>query len=420
MNIQPYMRRGNALQTTGLTSLLGLGAYQLGKLIKDEMPGMIKATAKSAGAKVIEVAGKVRSSKRKRRLNRLTKLAKSRTARMTRNVVPDVDSRIGEIVAPVSVNEAFTSNYVGFKGRAQLNIDQPPSNPNDCARIEFSVWTPWQLVPASASSTALLWSSGALPSGTGNTIVFISPANLSSRLATFSRIFQRYAFRELEFCMVTQKGTNINGNYGVSVVNNLQSLTNAAVAVAPQLTSVVMDYDPAVLSPLYSNQCIKFRDNGTKTWTTVLSASSGPTPYDPIDSLGTAEAQSFQIGLYGAGACPVDSTQAPISQLMVKGIIDYYCMQPVTTGNPALDIVDEKGNWVPIQDTWVEHLKERSLQWRKFKQEQASDCHSSFDDQDFLDRKRYLASLMNEPTPNPQKTKDPSSFEFVRSTSARS
>lgn len=362
----------------------GKGAQSYYDTLRDAIFGTGKSgqsLADLAARKAFKAAANQAASYAKSKMN--SRRASKPAAKQQSAPPPTISvksTKVADLSAPVAVSQAYSSNYVRKIGRPQLNIDYDPADAKDCARFEFSVITNWYIVPNDPAGKGLSWwKLGTTLPVLANTqpVFFVTPTNLSTKLANYEKIYQRYAFRELDVCLVTNQATSSVGQYGVSYVNSLSSLTNAGVGVAAQSLSVVMDYDPAVVSPLWSNQCFKAQHKGCRTWSSVYLTGGGAlTPYVPVSGPVGAQNQFYgcvQSGLMTAGNCPVDANQNPIALLMVKGVVDFYSTQPVTTGNPSL-------SRIPYERLLNYHLKVESERSETLRRRDAALVEAMFDE----------------------------------------
>jgi len=316
-------QRRNQLVNRLAAPAIGAGlAAALNNYFQQNSAPLILKAAKAAGkgARVL-VEEVVKTQKTK----------KSKRPKSSKGAPKAPTSKIADLVAPVSVNSAFTSNMIKVSGNAQKLVDYSfPSN--DSARIEFSAYTPWNVINSTTTNQLLVWWSTGTSKPTGGNGVSalpVTPASLSSKLATYEHIYQRYAFRELSFCLVTQSPTSYQGACSIGYIADIENWVQQVNTLnAPISAATVLDYNPSCLAPLYSNECITMKHTGTKTWDTMQEYSSAIAPNQPLDANSSNVAQYCQGLLAVGGSSPVSSTQAPVLSLMVKGIIDFYGTRP--------------------------------------------------------------------------------------------
>jgi hypothetical protein len=171
-----------------------------------------------------------------------------------------------------------------------------------------------------SNQVAIKTSTMGLPSGTGTVGVFVSPTQLCTKLQSFAQIFERYAFREVDFCFVTNSNTSRNGQLSAAYINDLDQFTSViGPATGPMTVYQTMDYNPSCMAPVWSNMCVKMKFDGTRTWSTNLAGI-----YQPANLLPDCSEADYQGVILVAGNVTVDATQSNIATLMVRGTIDFY------------------------------------------------------------------------------------------------
>lgn len=167
------------------------------------------------------------------------------------------------------------------------------------------------LTLATTSSNSNLISGGNAV-GAGTNGCTISPYNFGDRLALFGSIYQRYAFRELEFIFITRVGTEQVGSMVMAYSTDGGYLLNG---ITPTYAST-QDLEPAQIFPFRKEaDGIRVKFTGERTWYTDPSTDSGAT------AEGNRQCYQGVLALF-----PDQSSigTIPMGEIYVRYVIDFY------------------------------------------------------------------------------------------------
>jgi hypothetical protein len=207
------------------------------------------------------------------------------------------------VSAPASIGLVLPKSFFSMSGSAQQQTEI--GGMHDSCRV----------VGCDLFATGVTAGSSTAAAGFGSTAtywVYLSPADISTRLTNLQELFQYYAIRKLQVCYVPSTGSSTAVNVALGIAQEAFTVINAVPTPTQQQ---LLELDPSVLTPVWNVASMTYTHTGTKLWDT-----SNP---------GSSSADNSRQLVIGAtlGGTPVESTG--YGSLWISFTIDFYKPSPV-------------------------------------------------------------------------------------------
>lgn len=315
-------------QLQGRVALTGTSPNVVAKLDKVQVPTTLSVvdtwapSRKSRNKRTHATNGNPKSKAAKKRAS---KAAASKSA--TTKGIPGVPSMMSNIKSlPVITTIPVTSSYI----KQSVSKPQPVADVGlgqGAIRVEFSDMLTTTVKAGSTTTTAGF-------GGTGTYNIILTPAGISTRLATFESMYCKYVFRALQFTYIPQINSSTSVGVSLGMIPDQTVATRFSTVPSAQ---TVLQMNPSIATSCWQPAEFRYENNGTRLYSTA--------------GVG-AHTQTYEDWIQGQVFCVLDgspSASTTYGKVRVVGYIDFYQSRPFENGSPSVQMYSILSSLTPVE-----------------------------------------------------------------------